>query len=78
MAGQNIYPAEVEACLLQHPDIRQVSVFGTPDRKLGEIVAARIVSETGQDIVIESLRAFCVGKIAHYKVPSTVEFVSSL
>ena len=76
--GQNIYPVEIESCLLQHPGVNQIQVYGVADRTMGEIVAAKVVLESGQEVNTEALQAFCNGKIAHYKVPSSFEFVSSL
>ncbi len=77
-SGQHIYPIEIENCLLQHPAVEQVQVFGVADRALGEIVAAKVVAVAGETLDPEALRAFCSGKIAHYKVPANFEFVSSL
>lgn len=76
--GQNIYPVEIESCLLQHPGVEFVRVFGVADREMGEVVAAEIVTVKGQSVDSDALRSFCCDKIAHYKVPASFKFVSSL
>jgi acyl-CoA synthetase (AMP-forming)/AMP-acid ligase II len=65
--GENIYPAEVEHALTQHPLVRQAAVFGLPDERLGEVVAAAVVGAQGLDA--ERLAAFCADKLARFKVP---------
>lgn len=74
--GENVYPAEIEACLLAHPDVAQAQVFGVPDPRLGEEVAAWIVLRPGAAPDAEGLRAFCRGRIAGYKVPRHIRFVA--
>ncbi|MDH3678669.1 MAG: AMP-binding protein [Acidimicrobiia bacterium] len=70
--GENVYPREIEEFLYGHPRIRDVQVIGVPDEKYGEEIMAWIQTEDGEDITIEEVRAFCQGKIAHYKVPRYV------
>jgi len=67
--GENIYPREVEEFLYTHPDIEDVQVIGVPDGKYGEELCAWVKLRPGSDLDAEQIREFCVGKIAHYKVP---------
>jgi fatty-acyl-CoA synthase len=73
--GENIYPREIEEFLYTHPAVEDVSVVGVPDEKYGEELCAWIVLAPGQPEDVESILAFCRGKIAHYKVPRYVLFV---
>jgi fatty-acyl-CoA synthase len=76
--GENIYPREIEEFLYKHPAVKDVSVVGVPDDKFGEELCAWIILKPGQDpdsVSQESVREFCVGRIAHYKVPRYVRFV---
>ena len=74
--GENIYPAEIEEFLRRHPDIADVQVFGVPDPKYGEELCAWIVPRGGEKVTVESVRAFCDGQIAHFKVPRHVRSVA--
>ena len=68
--GENIYPREIEEFLYAHPDIDDVQVIGVPDAKYGEELMAWVRMRPGADeLTIDALRAFCQGKLAHYKVP---------
>jgi fatty-acyl-CoA synthase len=73
--GENISPREVEEFLYRHPQVQDVQVFGIPDRRYGEVVCAWIRLKTGQRCEAETIRQFCSGQIAHYKVPQHVRFV---
>lgn len=73
--GENVYPTEVENFLLTHPDVALAQVFGVPDPRMGEEVAAWIVPRAGAGLTPEALRDWCKGKIAHYKVPRYVKMV---
>jgi fatty-acyl-CoA synthase len=71
--GENIYPREVEEFLYTHPDILDAQVIGVPDAKYGEELMAWIQLRPGAaTITAESLREFCSGKLAHYKIPRYV------
>jgi len=71
--GENIYPREIEEFLYSHPDIADVAVIGVPDQKYGEELCAWIRMREGRaPLTAESLREFCKGKLAHYKVPRYV------
>ncbi|OOY06010.1 AMP-binding protein [Thioclava sp. F28-4] len=76
--GENVYPREVEEFLYTHPDISQAQVFGIPDHKFGEIVAAWIVPRNGAELTEDAIRAFCRDEIAHFKVPAVIRFKDSL
>ncbi len=76
--GENIYPREIEEFLYTHPDILDVSVIGVPDTKYGEELMAWVVPRQGaQPLTIEQLRAFCMGQLAHYKIPRYLHIVTS-
>ena len=72
--GENVYPREVEEFLYTHPAIEDVQVIGVPDEKYGEELCAWVKVRPGAELTAEDVRAFCVGKIAHYKVPRYVHF----
>lgn len=76
--GENVYPREIEEFLYTHPDVSQVQVFGVPDHKYGEIVAAWIVPKPGATPTEEGIRQFCRDQIAHFKVPALVRFKPEL
>jgi long-chain acyl-CoA synthetase len=65
--GANVYPAEIEAVLSQHPGVAAAVVFGVPDDRLGERVAALVVPAASLDA--GTLAAFCAGRLARYKIP---------
>jgi fatty-acyl-CoA synthase len=77
--GENVYPVEVEQVLYRHPNIKEAAVVGVPDEKWGEVIKAVIVlKDPKQQINIAGIKAFCEGKLARYKMPKLVEFVSVL
>ena len=76
--GENVYPAEIEDFLLTHPDVAAAEVFGVPDERYGEEVSAFVIPRPGRGLTEEALREFCRGRIAHYKVPRHVRFVSEM
>jgi fatty-acyl-CoA synthase len=67
--GENIYPREVEEFLYSHPAIEDVQVIGVPDARFGEELCAWVKLRPGAELSLEELRAYCTGKIAHYKIP---------
>jgi fatty-acyl-CoA synthase len=73
--GENIYPREIEEFLYTHPKIAQVAVFGVPDAYYGEEIAAWIQLRAGERATEDEIRAFCKGRIAHFKIPRHVRFV---
>jgi fatty-acyl-CoA synthase len=74
--GENIYPAEIEAFLLGHPDVADVAVFGIPDERLGEQVCAWVRARGSLEPT--AIIDWCRGKIAHHKVPALVRIVDEL
>jgi long-chain acyl-CoA synthetase len=77
-SGMKIYPAEVEAVLLEHPAVRDAQVIGVPDDTRGELVKACVVLRPGRHVTAEELRGFCGASLARYKVPAQVEFRATL
>ena len=73
--GENVYPREIEEFLYRHPDIQDVQVFGVPDARYGEEIAAWIRPRPGAALTAEAVVAFCAGQIAHYKVPRHIRLV---
>jgi long-chain acyl-CoA synthetase len=79
--GANVYPAEVEATLLGHPAVRDVAVFGIPDDDWGEQVKAAVELSDGwdpDDATVKAILDHCEGRIAHYKTPRSVDFVTEM
>jgi fatty-acyl-CoA synthase len=76
--GENIYPREIEEFLYTHPDIVDAQVVGVPDPKYGEELMAWIMLRNGAaELTAGDLRAFCEGKLAHYKIPRFVHIVDA-
>ena len=67
--GENVYCAEVEASLYRHGAVAECSVFGVPDERLGEEVAAAIYARPGETIDVAELRAHCAAIMAKHKIP---------
>jgi long-chain acyl-CoA synthetase len=76
-AGENVYCAEVEAAIYEHPDIYEAAVFGIPHERLGEEVAVAIVLKAGKTLDDGALERFLREHLAPYKIPSRVTFQSS-
>ena len=76
--GENVYPREVEEFLFRHPKVAAVQVFGVPDSRYGEEVAAWIILRSGEACTEGEIRDFCRDQIAHYKVPRFIRFVEAL
>ncbi len=77
-SGMNIYPADVEAVLHEHPKVLEALVIGVPDATRGELVKAFVVPRDGTELDEEEILAFCRQNMAKYKVPSAVEIRSGL
>ena len=73
--GENIYPREIEEYLFQHPKIQEAAVFGVPDEKFGEAVAAWIRLREGESVDADAIRDYCDEQIAYYKVPKHIRIV---
>ena len=76
--GENVYSAEVENALAQHPDVSSCSVIGVPSARWGEAVHAIVVLRNGGQADENGIREFCRGLLANYKCPKSVEFVTAL
>jgi acyl-CoA synthetase (AMP-forming)/AMP-acid ligase II len=76
--GMNVYPAEVEAALEQHPGIFDVAVFGIPSQEWGEMVHATVVLAPGVALPADEIIAFARENLAGYKVPRSVAYTSEL
>jgi long-chain acyl-CoA synthetase len=76
--GANVYPAEVERVLLEHPAVAAGAVLGVPDERLGERVAAVIESAAGTEVDVDELRVFLRENLAKYKVPERITVVAAL
>ena len=76
--GFNIYPREVEDVLYAHAAVAETAVVGVPDPLMGEDVLAFVVTKTGAATTAEALIAFCQDRLAKYKCPISVDFVTEL
>ncbi|MDT7734693.1 MAG: bile acid-coenzyme ligase [Mycobacterium sp.] len=75
VGGRNVYPAEIEAALSEHPDVLSCLVVGVPDDDLGQVPYALV--QAGAELDQQRLQEFLRERIAGYKVPVTVEFVDA-
>lgn len=76
--GVNVYPAEVERCLLEHPDVGEVAVFGVPDDEWGERVSAAVVPRAGRSPDLDDLLAFARARLRGPQVPRHIRLVDDL
>ena len=76
--GENVYPAEVESLLFEHPAIANVAVIGRPDDRWGERVVAVAVTKEGEALDLPTLQAFCDGRLARYKMPRELHLLDAL
>jgi len=74
--GEKIYPREIEEFLFTHPQIAQVAVFGVPDEFYGEEIMAWVQLHAGERATEDQIRAWCQGRIAHFKIPKHIWFVT--
>jgi long-chain acyl-CoA synthetase len=74
--GENVYCAEVEAAIYEYPRVHEAAVFGVPDERLGEIVVAAVLMDHGHTVGQVELRQYLEQRLAGYKVPSHIVFVS--
>src|SRR5580698_1338691 len=73
-AGENVYSAEVEAAIYEHPAVYEAAVFGLPDERLGEVVAAVVMLKPGQHLSADELQAHVASRLAKFKVPTRIFF----
>ncbi|WP_344649530.1 AMP-binding protein, partial [Cryptosporangium japonicum] len=78
VGGFNVYPAEVENVLAEHPDVVEAAVVGVPDERLGAAGRAHVVARPGTAPTPEALIAFCRERLANFKVPGEVVFLAEL
>jgi acyl-CoA synthetase (AMP-forming)/AMP-acid ligase II len=76
--GENIYPAEVESAISDHPDVAEVAVVGVPDEKWGEAVKAIVVMKPGKKATSSEIINFTRERIAGFKTPKSVDFIEAL
>ncbi|HEY3031151.1 MAG TPA: fatty acid--CoA ligase [Bradyrhizobium sp.] len=76
--GENIYPAEVESAISDHPDVAEVAVVGVPDEKWGEAVKAIVVMKPGKKATPSDIINFTRQRIAGFKTPKSVDFIEAL
>ncbi|WP_024508090.1 AMP-binding protein [Bradyrhizobium sp. ARR65] len=76
--GENIYPAEVERVLMEHPDVTECAVIGRPDLRWDEVPVAYVIRRSGAQIEAESLKAHVQSQLARFKVPREIIFVEEL
>jgi fatty-acyl-CoA synthase/long-chain acyl-CoA synthetase len=76
--GMNVYPAEIEAVLEQHPGVYEAAVFGIPSEQWGEVVHATVVRSAGSLVTAAEVMAFAREQLAGYKVPRSVDFIAEL
>ncbi len=76
--GENVYPAEIEAVLYDHPAIAEAAVVAVPDAEWGQVGHAFVVAEPGETLDSETVLEFCEENLASYKVPAAVEFLEEL
>jgi len=76
--GENISSIELEGVLLMHPAVMEVAVVGMPHEKWGETPVAHVVLKAGAAVSEAQLKAHCRERVAHFKIPSAVHFVTEL
>jgi fatty-acyl-CoA synthase/long-chain acyl-CoA synthetase len=76
--GVNIYPAEIEAVLIAHPDLGDAAVFGIPDDEWGEAVHAVVTLYPGHEVTDDAIQAFCREHLAGYKIPRTIDRMAEI
>ncbi|MGH3748660.1 MAG: AMP-binding protein, partial [Micromonosporaceae bacterium] len=78
VSGFNVYPREVEQVLCEHPAVAEAAVLGVPDERTGEAVKAYVVRHPAAEVTAEDLIAHCGQRLARFKQPSSIGFVSEL
>ena len=76
--GENVYSAEVERALLQHPDVSEAAAIGMPHEKWGEMVTGVIVLKDGKQASESDIISFCRDYLGGYKVPKSIIFTDTL
>jgi fatty-acyl-CoA synthase len=76
--GENVYPAEVERVLLEHPDVVECGVIGRPDVRWDEVPVAYVIRRAGCSVEADDLKAHVLTQLARFKVPRDIVFVDDL
>jgi long-chain acyl-CoA synthetase len=76
-AGENVYSAEVEAAIYEHPAVYEAAVFGLPDERLGEVVACVVMLKPGRYLSEDELRAHLQSRLANFKIPTRIAFTDA-
>jgi len=76
--GENVYPAEIENALMQHPGVADVAVIGVPHEKWGETVKAIVVDASGEAAPDADLIAWCRERLAHFKCPTSIDRMEAI
>ncbi len=76
--GENVYPAEIENVIYQLPEVAEAAIIGVPDERWGETGKAVVVVKPGASLEADAVVGHCLGKLAKFKVPSSVEFIDAL
>lgn len=77
-AGYNVYPAELERAICEHPDVAMAAVCGVPDEQKGELAKAYVVRRQGSSVDVETLDRHCRERLAAYKLPRAWQFVEDV
>ncbi|MEI6375476.1 MAG: hypothetical protein WCP26_16975, partial [Actinomycetes bacterium] len=76
--GENVYPAEIEMVLSDHPAVSDIAVIGVPDQRFEEAVCAVVVVKPGHELTEDEFRAYARSRLAGFKVPKYVRIVTDL
>lgn len=76
--GENVYPVEIEECLLDHETVSQAQVVGVPDADLGEEICAFVMPAPGAELDAQALQAFCRSHMARHKMPKYIQAMDTL
>jgi fatty-acyl-CoA synthase len=74
----NVYPIDIEECILRHEDVDDAAVVGKPDPVLGESISAFVIPKPGAEFSSGDIKRFCRGKIANYKIPDDIHIISQM
>ncbi len=76
--GENVYPAEIESALFEHPAVADAAVIGVPSEQWGEAILAFLVLKPGESVTSDDLVEFCRSSLAGFKVPRQFEFIEEI